>query len=69
PSQAELDAEDLAEIARSSKDRDQANLYPPRTGDPGPAPVALTLHARVAFWGAAAAGLLSVVYGFVNLGL
>ncbi|WAC57389.1 hypothetical protein [Gordonia sp. SL306] len=69
PSQAELDAEDLAEIERSSKDRDQANLYPPRTDDPGPAPAALSLHARVAFWGAAAAGLVSVVYGFVNLGL
>ena len=43
-------------------------LYPSRPTDPGPAPRALTVHARVAFWGAAAAGLVAVVYGFVNVG-
>ncbi|MEE4024494.1 hypothetical protein V1Y59_15520 [Gordonia sp. PKS22-38] len=69
PTQAELDAEDLAAIERSSRDRDDANLYPPPPGDPGPPPVALSLHARVAWWGAAVAGLVSVVYGFVNLGM
>ncbi|MXP23775.1 hypothetical protein GIY30_20770 [Gordonia sp. HNM0687] len=69
PTQAELDAEDLAEIAHTSRDRDHANLYPPRPGDPGPPPAALSLHARVAWWGAAIAGLVSAVYGFINLGL
>ena len=69
PTQAELDAEDLAELARTSKDRDRANLYPTPLDDPGPVPVPLALHARVAWWGAAIAGLCSVVYGFLNLGL
>lgn len=59
----------MAEIARTSKDRDVSALYPTRAGDPGPPPVALALHARVAWWGAAVAGLVVVVYGFVNLGL
>ncbi|MGV9711396.1 hypothetical protein ACWDTI_12110 [Gordonia sp. NPDC003424] len=68
PTQAELDAEDLAAIERSSRDRDQATLYPPRESDPGPAPAALSRHARVAWWGAAIAGLVSVGYGFLNLG-
>ncbi|MGV9793320.1 hypothetical protein [Gordonia sp. NPDC003422] len=69
PTQAELDAEDLAALARSSKDRDQANLYPTRQSDPGVAPRALLVHARVAWWGAAACGVVAVVYGFLNLGL
>ncbi len=69
PTQAELDAEDMAAIEHSSRDRDEANLYPPRPGDPGPAPAALSLHARVAWWGSAIAGLISVVYGFLNLGM
>ncbi|AZG47389.1 hypothetical protein [Gordonia insulae] len=69
PTQAELDAEDLAAIARSSQDREHATLYPPRPGDPTPPPAALAVHARVAWWGAAVAGLVSVVYGFVNLGM
>ncbi|GAB18876.1 hypothetical protein GOEFS_069_00020 [Gordonia effusa NBRC 100432] len=69
PTQAELDADDLAEIARTSKDRDVSSLYPVRPVDPGPPPVALALHARVAWWGAAAMGLITVVYGFLNLGL
>lgn len=68
PTQAELDAEDLLAMERSSRDRDMANLYPPRPPQPGPVPAALALHARVAFWGAAACGLVSVIYGFLNLG-
>ena len=68
PSQAELDAQDLAELQRTSADRDRANLYPKPPPPPGPAPAALALHARVAFWGAAAAGLVCVVYGAINLG-
>ncbi|MFW0786537.1 hypothetical protein AAFP35_18735 [Gordonia sp. CPCC 206044] len=68
PTQAELDAEDLAEIERSSRERDESVLYPSRLEDPGAPPRSLTLHARVAWWGAAIAGLVSVIYGFVNLG-
>ena len=42
PSQAELDAEDMAELAkRSSHDRDRAGLYPVRNTNPGPVPVPL----------------------------
>ncbi|NMO05249.1 hypothetical protein HH308_28925 [Gordonia sp. TBRC 11910] len=69
PTQAELDAEDMAEIARTSKDRDLSSLYPRRPDEPGPAPVALAVHARIAWYGAAAMGLITVVYGFINLGL
>ena len=69
PSQAELDAEDLAALARTSKDRDRANLYPSRQDQPGPPPRALAVHARVAWWGAAVCGLICVVYGFLNLGM
>ena len=68
PSQAELDAEDLAELQRTSADRDRANLYPARPEDPGPPPAALVLYARVAWWGAAVAGLVCIVYGMINLG-
>lgn len=68
PTQAELDAEDMLAIERTSRDRDQANLYPPREQDPGPAPAALARHARVVWYAAAVAGLISVIYGFVNLG-
>ncbi|MEP9416188.1 hypothetical protein ABLE92_17905 [Gordonia sp. VNQ95] len=69
PTQAELDAEDLAELRkRNSADRDRANLYPKRPGAPGPAPAALVLHARVAWWAAAVCGLICIVYGAVNLG-
>ncbi len=67
PTQAELDAEDLAELERSSRDRDQAALYPPRPADPGSPPAALALHARVVWWGAAVIGLVLAVYGFFNL--
>ncbi|MGC4933492.1 hypothetical protein ACLQ3C_07400 [Gordonia sp. DT30] len=68
PSQAELDAEDLAELQRTSADRDRANLYPKPAGAAGPPPPVLALHARVTFWAAAAAGLACVVYGAINLG-
>ncbi|GAB07862.1 hypothetical protein GII30_21335 [Gordonia amarae] len=69
PSQAELDAEDMAELAkRSSADRDQTGLYPVRRGDPGPAPIPLVKHAVGCFWAAAVAGAICMVYGFLNLG-
>lgn len=69
PSQAELDAEDMAELAkRSSQDRDQASLYPVRRGEPGAVPVPLAKHAVACFWAAAVAGAICLVYGFVNLG-
>lgn len=68
PTQAELDAEDLAALERSSRDRDLAALYPARPGDPGPPPDALAVHARLAWWGAAVIGLVLTIYGFFNLG-
>lgn len=67
PTQAELDAEDLAALARSSRDRDHATLYPPRPTDPGPPPAALALHAPIAWGGAAIIGLILAIYGFFNL--
>lgn len=68
PSQAELDAEDLAALERSSRDRDQAALYPARPGDPGRPPDALAVHARIVWWGAAVIGFVLTIYGFFNLG-
>lgn len=68
PSQAELDAEDLAELGRTSGDRDHANLYPKPEVDPGPAPRALTVHARLVFYGAALSGALCVLYGVLTAG-
>ncbi|AUH67716.1 MULTISPECIES: hypothetical protein [Gordonia] len=67
PTQAELDAEDLAEIARRSKDSDLSGRYPARPVDPGPPPVALVRDARVVWAIAAVACLAWVVYGFANL--
>ncbi|EGD55095.1 hypothetical protein [Gordonia neofelifaecis] len=67
PTQAELDAEDLAEIARKSKDSDLTSRYPSRPVDPGPPPVALTRDARVV-WGIGALACAAwMVYGFANL--
>ncbi|MGW0037448.1 hypothetical protein [Gordonia sp. NPDC003376] len=66
PTQAELDAEDLAQLRRRSRDADEANLYPGRPTDPGPAPVALVVHARIAWWGSTIAGLMVWVYGIVD---
>ncbi|HMS77711.1 hypothetical protein [Gordonia sp. (in: high G+C Gram-positive bacteria)] len=69
PSQAELDAEDMAELAkRSSHDRDRAGLYPVRNTNPGPVPVPLAKHAVACFWAAASAGAICLIYGFLNLG-
>ncbi|WP_026919751.1 hypothetical protein [Gordonia shandongensis] len=68
PTQAELDAEDMAEIARRSKDADHRNRYPSRPVDPGPAPAALTRHAPVLWAVAAVACLTWMIYGFVELG-
>ena len=67
PTQAELDAQDMAEIARRSKDAEQRDRYPGRPTDPGPPPTALARDARVAWLLSAAAGLIWVVYGFTNL--
>lgn len=64
PTLAELDALDMAEIAagRKSKDKDHANF-----DEPVPPPASLH-HALLCWFGAAAAALVSVVYGFANLG-
>ena len=68
PTQAELDAEDMAEIARLSKDKDRQNRYPSRRADPGPPPAPLVRDARVLWWIAATACLAWVMYGLINLG-
>lgn len=68
PTQAELDAEDLAEIARTSQDAELAARYPRREADPGPAPRALTHYAVFCWYVSAAAALTCIVYGFVRLG-
>ena len=67
PTQAELDAEDMAEIARQSKDADLRDRYPGRPVDPGPPPTALVRDARIVWALSAVAGLIWVVYGFVHL--
>ncbi|WP_132992421.1 hypothetical protein [Gordonia zhaorongruii] len=67
PTQAELDAEDLAEIARKSKDAELRNRYPARPVDPGEPPRALVRDARIAWALAAVAGLVWIVYGFTHL--
>lgn len=68
PTQAELDAEDMAEIARRSKVGDRQNRYPWRPEDPGEPPVALVRDARVLWWIAAVACLAWAAYGLINLG-
>ncbi|MBM7368368.1 hypothetical protein [Gordonia hydrophobica] len=67
PTQAELDAEDMAEIARRSKDNDHTNRYPARPVDPGAAPTALTRDARIVWYLGAAACLAWMIYGLTNL--
>lgn len=64
PTLAELDAMDMAELAagRKSKDKDHANF-----DEPTPPPASLH-HAWLLWIGAAVAALVSVVYGFANLG-
>lgn len=66
PSQAELDAMDLAELTRSSAEADVR--YPQREEDPGPVPAALARDAWVLWWFGAAAGIASAVYLLLNLG-
>lgn len=68
PTQAELDAQDLAEIARNSRDGDLAARYPSRPADAGPPPVALTRDAVWAWYLAALAALACIAYGFATLG-
>lgn len=68
PTQAELDAEDLAEIARTSADRALTERYPRRQQDPGPAPVALTRDALWIWYASAGAALVCIVYGLVTVG-
>lgn len=68
PTQAELDAEDLAEIARSSQDRALTERYPQRQAEPGPAPTAITRDALYVWYLSAASALACIVYGFVTLG-
>ncbi len=67
PTQAELDAEDMAEIARKSKDSEHRDRYPARPVDPGVPPLALTRDARVAWLIAGAACLVWVIYGFAHV--
>ncbi|MFM9376947.1 hypothetical protein [Gordonia sp. VNK21] len=68
PTQAELDAEDLAELERTSRDADIVDRYPRRRDDPGPAPRVLAHSVRVVWWIAAAAAAAYVVAGFVQRG-
>lgn len=68
PTQAELDAEDLAELARTSKDRELTERYPSRAVDPGPPPPALTRSAPAAWWIGAATAAVCIVYAFATLG-
>ncbi|GAB09181.1 hypothetical protein GOARA_031_00060 [Gordonia araii NBRC 100433] len=65
PSQAELDAMDLAELTHSSA---ESNVhYPKPVDDPGPPPPALARDAWVCWWIGAAAGLASALYMLVNV--
>ncbi|MFZ2510831.1 MAG: hypothetical protein WAW85_07055 [Gordonia sp. (in: high G+C Gram-positive bacteria)] len=68
PTQAELDAEDLAELARTSADRALTDRYPRREQDPGPAPVALTRDALYVWYVSAGTALVCIGYGLVTLG-
>ncbi|MEZ5212395.1 hypothetical protein MYK68_01620 [Gordonia sp. PP30] len=68
PTQAELDAEDLAELARTSRDADLAARYPRRPADPGPPPAALVRDAVWAWYLSAVAALVCVIFGFATLG-
>lgn len=68
PTQAELDAEDLAELARTSQDRALTERYPRRPDDPGPAPVALTRDALWMWYLSAGSALVCLIYGLATLG-
>lgn len=71
PTQAELDAADLAEIAeqQSAEKRNPAprlGVTPHRVADPGPPPASL----RLAYWlwvGAAGCAAIGIIYGFARL--
>ena len=65
PTQAELDAQDLAELARTSKDADFHDRYPRRPADPGPAPRPLSRAAGL-WWLGAVAVIGYVVYGLID---
>jgi len=66
PTQAELDAMDLAEMTRSSGESDIR--YPLPDDEPGAAPAALARDAWVCWWISAAAGIASAVYLLLNIG-
>ena len=68
PTQAELDAEDLAEIARTSTGRALTDRYPRRERDPGPAPVALTRDAFYVWCASAGTAVVCIGYGLATLG-
>lgn len=68
PTQAELDAEDLAEIAKDTERADLTGRYPRRETDPGPPPAVLTRGVVGAWWAAAAVWLICFGYGFATLG-
>ncbi|MFT4199778.1 hypothetical protein [Gordonia sp. (in: high G+C Gram-positive bacteria)] len=66
PSQAELDALDMAELTRTSGESDMG--YPTPDEPAGPPPPALARDAWVLWWIGAAAGIASAVYLLVNIG-
>jgi uncharacterized membrane protein YhaH (DUF805 family) len=66
PTQAELDAMDLAALTRSSTESHVG--YPARQTAEGPPPAALVRDAWVFWWIAAAAGIASAVYLLLNIG-
>ena len=68
PTQAELDAEDLAEIARKSNDSDHRDRYPARPPEAGPAPAALVRDARVLWIASGIACVVWILYGLIEFG-
>lgn len=66
PTQAELDAQDLAEMAANPRETDLTARYPRRPADPGPPPRALTRDAVVTWWIALVAAVVCLGYGFAN---
>ncbi|MFC0313388.1 hypothetical protein ACFQNE_13225 [Gordonia phosphorivorans] len=68
PTQAELDAQDMAELAANRGTADLTSLYPRRQSDPGPAPWALARGARYAWYLAAVSAAVCIGYGFATLG-
>lgn len=68
PTQAELDAQDMAELAADRDRSDLTSHYPRPKADPGPPPWTLTTGAVYAWYLAAASALVCIVYGFATLG-